>query len=262
MISAAACAICRAPEANLPKPLYMKDLIFDFVFYCLGQGGHAGCREHRYVPWHILCLRLFLIGGYRIKGALRGQSESGDDSIVLVVTQYDFHPPIGRVEGSFRRQRVMAKRRFKLSDVQESALYGAYVQCKDGPTRTRYQAVRLYGGGYALEEVIDITGCGRSSLMDWCRTYRKYGIDGLVDQRNGGNHRKLSAEQIADLRDRFAVGARRRDLLEFGDGYQHGLVDAALDVHRVDAGRNGFQALTDDCLCQYGRRGRAVAGNV
>lgn len=181
----------------------MKDLIIDFVFYCLGQGGHAGCRERCYVPWHILCLRLFLIGGYRIKGALRGQSESGDDSIVLEVTQYDFHPPIGRVEGSFRRQRVMAKRRFKLSDAQESALYGAYVQCKDGPTRTRYQAVRLYGGGYALEEVIDITGCGRSSLMDWCRTYRKHGIDGLVDQRNGGNHRKLSAEQIADLRDRL-----------------------------------------------------------
>ena len=97
----------------------------------------------------------------------------------------------------------MAKRQFKLRDPQEGELSSAYLHCKDGPTRTRLQAVRLYGCGYALEDVLGITGCSRSSLMDWCRNYRAHGIDGLVDRRNGGNHRKLFAEQVADLHDRL-----------------------------------------------------------
>lgn len=36
--------------------------------------------------------------------------------------------------------------------------------------------------------------------MNWWRSYREQGIDGLVDKRNGGNHALLSAEQRAELR--------------------------------------------------------------
>jgi hypothetical protein len=32
-----------------------------------------------------------------------------------------------------------------LTEKQENELIGAFANCKDGPTRTRYQAVRLYG---------------------------------------------------------------------------------------------------------------------
>jgi hypothetical protein len=42
----------------------------------------------------------------------------------------------------------MAKRKFKLSEKEANELLSAYQQTKDGPTRTRYQAVRLYGLGY------------------------------------------------------------------------------------------------------------------
>ena len=75
----------------------------------------------------------------------------------------------------------------------------AYLDCKDGPTRTRFQAVRLYGTGYPTKEVMEITGCNRSCLMDWCRQYRADPIAGLVDKRVGGNHRHLTPAQIESL---------------------------------------------------------------
>lgn len=89
----------------------------------------------------------------------------------------------------------MAQRQFILTSTQAAALQQAYRQTKDGPTRSRYQAVRLYGSGYSVAQVLDITGCSRPSLMDWCRVYRRTGPAGLVDGRVGGNRAKLTPEQ-------------------------------------------------------------------
>ena len=79
----------------------------------------------------------------------------------------------------------MAKRQFILTEQQEKELQGAFVNEKDGPARTRYQAVRLYGLGYPVKEIRQITGCPRSSLMEWCRKYREQGLKGLADHRGG-----------------------------------------------------------------------------
>jgi transposase len=97
----------------------------------------------------------------------------------------------------------MARRRFHLTTEQVKELTKAYGSCKDGPTRTRYQVVRLYGIGYPVEEVMDITGCSRTSLMQWCRAYCNEGSPALVDQRLGGNRAKLTPAQIADLKGRL-----------------------------------------------------------
>lgn len=75
----------------------------------------------------------------------------------------------------------------------------AYATCRDGSTRTRYQAVRLYGTGYPTEEVMNIAGCAWSTLMEWCRTYRREGVAGLVDKRAGGNRAKLTKDQLTEL---------------------------------------------------------------
>jgi transposase len=93
----------------------------------------------------------------------------------------------------------MANRQFTLTKEQTQELFNTYDRCKDGPTRTRYQAVRLYGTGYAEKEVEAITGCSRSSLMSWCRIYREQGIAGLIDKRKGGNRAKMTATQIEEL---------------------------------------------------------------
>jgi len=81
----------------------------------------------------------------------------------------------------------MAKRKFKLTEAERKEVLKAYQVSKDAGTRTRYQAVRLYGEGYAEKEIEQITGCSRTSLMEWCRAYRADRSQGLVDHRAGGN---------------------------------------------------------------------------
>ena len=93
----------------------------------------------------------------------------------------------------------MATRQFHLTKEQVKELTNAYSNCKDGLTRTRYQAVRLYGTGYPVKEVISITGCSRTSLMEWCRIYRTEGIAGLIDKRKGGNRDRFTEQQIIEL---------------------------------------------------------------
>lgn len=97
----------------------------------------------------------------------------------------------------------MAKRQFQLTNEEIRELKLAYEQCRDGPTRTRLQAVRLYGSGYAVADVMEITGCSRRSLLRWCQRYRQEGIEGLLDHREGGNRAMLSEEQIAEVQRRL-----------------------------------------------------------
>ena len=65
----------------------------------------------------------------------------------------------------------------------------------------------------------------------------------------------------ADLRDHVA-GDRLRELLHFLDGHFDGLLDAALQRHRVRAGGNALHAFAEDGLRQDGGGGGAVAGDV
>ncbi|MGH7927531.1 MAG: helix-turn-helix domain-containing protein [Candidatus Binatia bacterium] len=79
----------------------------------------------------------------------------------------------------------------------------AFDQCQGGNTKIRFQAVRLYGIGMASAEILAITGCSRSSLMNWVRHYQTMGIAGLVDKRVGGNAAKLAPYQIEQLHDQL-----------------------------------------------------------
>lgn len=99
----------------------------------------------------------------------------------------------------------MAKRKFKLTEAEVNELKGAYQQCRDGQTKIRYQAVRLYGTGQKVSDIEEISGCSRVSLMEWCRAYRQYGIAGLVDQRRGGNRAKLSGIELEQLQQQLAA---------------------------------------------------------
>ncbi len=98
----------------------------------------------------------------------------------------------------------MAQRHVIFTTEQAAALHHAYLHTKDGPTRTRYQAVRLYGLDYPVAQVQEMSGCSRTSLMDWCRSYRTHGLDGLIDARVGGNRATLPSDQ----RQRGAVKLR------------------------------------------------------
>ncbi len=97
----------------------------------------------------------------------------------------------------------MANRKFILTKQEAQALRARYDRTKDGPTRSRLQAVWMYGTGYPVTEITNLCGCSRSSLMNWRRTYQTRGAAGLEDERAGGNNRKLSAAQKTDLRERL-----------------------------------------------------------
>jgi hypothetical protein len=49
---------------------------------------------------------------------------------------------------------------------------------------------------------------------------------------------------------------------DFLDGHFHGLVDAALNSHRICTRCDRFDALAENCLCQNRGRGCTVTGNV
>jgi transposase len=97
----------------------------------------------------------------------------------------------------------MGKRKFQLTSEQIKELQGAYQQCKDGATKIRYQAVRLYGTGYSAEAVIKITGCSRRRLLAWCGSYREYGVAGVIDRRVGGNSAKLRASEVEAVQNKL-----------------------------------------------------------
>jgi transposase len=97
----------------------------------------------------------------------------------------------------------MAKRRFEVTQEQDKELQRAYRDSRDSAERTRYQAVRLYGKQYAVEEICQITGCNRTSLMDWCCKYRAQGVGGLQDHRGGPVRAKLSRSQVQEVADKL-----------------------------------------------------------
>jgi transposase len=154
----------------------------------------------------------------------------------------------------------MAKRRFQLTEQQEKELQRAFMKAKDGPTRTRFQAVRLYGQGYRVEEILRITGSNRTSLMEWCRKHREQGLEGLSDHRGGRHRAKLTLAQINELRDKLQQYTPQ-DLFgpeAYTPSGQHWTVEDLAQAIRqwygvTWRGRNTYQALLAQCGFSYQR---------
>ena len=89
----------------------------------------------------------------------------------------------------------MSQRTFHLNPAEIAELQVAYHQCTHARTKIRFQAVRLYGTGYSVEQIQDICSCVRSSLLEWVAVYRDRGITALLDHRCGGNRARLTPPQ-------------------------------------------------------------------
>ncbi len=76
----------------------------------------------------------------------------------------------------------------------------------------------------------------------------------------------ISASALAEIEPTWAISLvvvqGLEILLQFFDDGDHGLVDAALQVHRVHAGGDVLHAFADDRLGQHGGGGGAVTGDV
>ena len=156
----------------------------------------------------------------------------------------------------------MATRNFELntSDVEE--LIAAFRTCRNGDTKIRYQAVRLYGQGYRVGEILSLCSCSRRSLLAWCRAYRLGGIAALVDHRKGGNRAKLNAHQIEQLRKQLhqytpAQLLGRERCSGPGDGTFWSVADIATLVERdygvVFESASSYYSLLAKCEMTYQR---------
>ena len=93
----------------------------------------------------------------------------------------------------------MAKRKFTLTTTEVARLKAAYHQSKDANYSKKLLAVRLYGTGHSTKSILDLIDCSRTSLMEWVQKYQLDGLDGLKDQRQGGNHSKLTPAEKAAI---------------------------------------------------------------
>ncbi len=97
----------------------------------------------------------------------------------------------------------MAKRQFSLSEQEVNQFQRLEDITQKARELKRLQAVRMYGTGYAVGEIKEITGCSWRSLMDWCRAYRQSGLDGLKLKWQGNNALKLSREQRREVKEKL-----------------------------------------------------------
>jgi transposase len=93
----------------------------------------------------------------------------------------------------------MRTRTFRLTEAEANELHAANLHMPDADTKTRFQAVRLYGLGYTVAQILDICGGSHSRLLEWTRAYRQNGLTALLDHRKGGNHAKLKPAQLETL---------------------------------------------------------------
>lgn len=99
----------------------------------------------------------------------------------------------------------MATRQFELNETQIKELKQQEQQTRRVSELKRLQAVRFYGSGRKLEDIMDIVGCGESSVRIWAMAYARAGLEGLLSgyDRSSQNARKLSQDQEAELSERL-----------------------------------------------------------
>jgi len=97
----------------------------------------------------------------------------------------------------------MGSRIFLLNDPEIREIQAFINKTKSKRLRTRLLGVLLYGTNVPVDDILEQVGYSRSTLMNWCAAYKEQGIQGLFDNRNGGNNAKLSKVQVRDLRRRL-----------------------------------------------------------
>jgi transposase len=97
----------------------------------------------------------------------------------------------------------MARRQFELNEREVGQFRQAEQQRGDVRELKHLQAVRLYGSGVSMAEIVNIIGCGESSVRQWVQAYQHGGVAALRSQWRGGNANKLSQQQRAEIRQRL-----------------------------------------------------------
>lgn len=92
------------------------------------------------------------------------------------------------------------------TDHTSSVLRGLAARCRDAAQSRRLLAIAMVLDGASRLDAARQAGMDRQTLRDWVHRYNETGIDGLVSRRPPGPAPKLTAEQMAELRDLVVGG--------------------------------------------------------
>lgn len=97
----------------------------------------------------------------------------------------------------------MAKRQFKLTEEEVEAFRQREDETDDTYELRRLQAVRAYGTGVDIQQIVAVVGCHEDSVRHWARQYRADGLVGLEANWASQNAAKLSLEERRELAERL-----------------------------------------------------------
>jgi len=97
----------------------------------------------------------------------------------------------------------MAKRHIQLTEAAIGQFHQAEAQTHDVHELKRLQAIRLYGSGVGISDIIALVGAGESTIRQWAMIYRAQGLQGLRSKWQGNNANKLTDEQRALIQQRM-----------------------------------------------------------
>jgi transposase len=98
----------------------------------------------------------------------------------------------------------MAHRQFTLAKQEIIDLRQAASRTRDTEELKRLQAVRLYGEGRRMSDIVPLVDVAERSVLRWCAQYREKGLAGLASGRVGNqNAARLSREQRSDLKEQL-----------------------------------------------------------
>lgn len=94
----------------------------------------------------------------------------------------------------------MATREFVLTETAVKELERAEQTTQEVDELRRMQGVRLYGTGQGMVIISEVTQASERTVRRWVARYKAEGIKGLRQRWQGGNNRKLTREQRAELK--------------------------------------------------------------
>lgn len=97
----------------------------------------------------------------------------------------------------------MAKRQLELNETQIRQLREAEAKTRDVRELKRLQAIRLYGSGVPLRDIMNLVGAGESTIRQWAMSYQSEGAEGLRSKWASKNASKLTDEQRQQIKERL-----------------------------------------------------------
>jgi len=105
----------------------------------------------------------------------------------------------------------MAKRKFHLTPEEIEEISQTLAGSQAGPGTHRLEAILAYHFGEKWATLTKRFHCSRSTLYQWCKTYRQQGRDVLVIRAHGHSVARLTSSQLTDLADKVKA-LRPRDI--------------------------------------------------